>query len=60
MNLSEQSSDCSLVYYPTLDPHSLIAFKLLTFSVLCLAFAHLLLYINYLYLKSLVVAHCLP
>ena len=45
---------------PTLDPHSLLAFKLLTFSVLCLALAHLLLYINYLYIKSLVVAHCSP
>ena len=60
MNLSEQSSDCSLVYPHNLDPSSLLAFKLLTFSVLTLALAHLILFFNYLHLQALVVARCLP
>ena len=59
VNLSEQSSDCSLVYPPPLEPSQLIAFKLLAFSLLALAIAHLLLFINYLHLKALVVARCL-
>ena len=58
MNLSEQSSDCSLVYPPPLEPLQLILFKLFTFSLLMLAIAYLLLYINYLHLKALIIAHC--
>ena len=36
----------------TLDP--ILAFKLLTFSVLTLALAHLILFLNYLHLQALV------
>ena len=43
---------------PPLEPTQLIVFKLFAFSLLTLAVAHLLLYINYLHLKALVVAHC--
>ena len=43
---------------PSLEPTQLIIFKLFAFSLLALAIAHLILFINYLHLQAYVVAHC--
>ena len=44
---------------PPLEPTQLILFKLFAFSLLALAIAHLILFINYLHLQAFVIAHCL-